>query len=208
MTLSTRWTASVACVHSSEGRRPSSRTSRWPGHYDRRTPVGTWTCWLSASRPSSWCVADDRQNEHRRRRARRAKPLPASTHTHTHPFNGPFSRTTRVHWYQKGKTNLHYTEARDSEWQWHQLGHMQVCTSLQTDYHASTPPLCFYRPDAFPAAQPTVSKHWRQMLATCEQCWQKQSRLWQTEHVPIFSASQNFFTLPRFPEIFFLHLDL
>ena len=27
--------------------------------------------------------------------------------------------------------------------QWHQLGHMQVCTSLQTDNHASTPPLSF-----------------------------------------------------------------
>ena len=40
-------------------------------------------------------------------------------------------------------TNLHFTEARDSEWQWHQLGHMQVCTSLQTDNHASTPPLFF-----------------------------------------------------------------
>jgi len=26
------------------------------------------------------------------------------THTHTHPFNGPFSRTTRVSQYQKGKT--------------------------------------------------------------------------------------------------------
>jgi len=26
--------------------------------------------------------------------------------------------------YQKGKTNLDFTEARDSEWQWHQLGHM------------------------------------------------------------------------------------
>jgi len=53
--------------------------------------------------------------------------------------------------YQKGKTNLDFTEARDSEWQWHQLGHMQVCTSLQTDNHASTPPLSFYRPDALPA---------------------------------------------------------
>jgi len=31
-----------------------------------------------------------------------------------------------------GKTNLDFTEARDSEWQWHQLGHMQVCTLLQT----------------------------------------------------------------------------
>ena len=46
----------------------------------------------------------------------------------THPFNGPFSGTTWVSRYQKGKTNLDFTEARDSEWQWHQLGHMQVCT--------------------------------------------------------------------------------
>jgi len=63
-------------------------------------------------------------------------------------------------WYQKGKTNLDFTEARDSEWQWHQLGHMQVCTSLRTDNQASTQHCSvFYRPDAFPAAQPTASKH-------------------------------------------------
>jgi len=86
-----------------------------------------------------------------------------STHTHTltHPVNGPLSGTTRVSRYQKGKTNLDFTEARDSEWQRNQLGHMQICTSLQTNNHASTPPLSFYRPDALPAAQPTVSKHWR-----------------------------------------------
>ena len=82
-----------------------------------------------------------------------------SSHLNTHPFNGPFSGTTQVSRYQKGKTNLDFTEARDSEWQWHQLGHMQVCTSLQTDNHTSTPPLCFYRPGALPAAQPTASKH-------------------------------------------------
>jgi len=76
------------------------------------------------------------------------------TDTHTHQFNGPLSGITRVSRYQKGKTNLDFTEARDSEWQWHQLGHMQVCTSLQTDNHASTPPLSFYRPDALHAAQP------------------------------------------------------
>ena len=44
-------------------------------------------------------------------------------YTHTHPFNGRLSKTTQVSWYQKGKTNLDFTEARDSEWQWHQLGH-------------------------------------------------------------------------------------
>jgi len=45
-----------------------------------------------------------------------------------------------------------FTEARDSEWQWHQLDIMQVCTSLQTDNHTSTPPVSFYKPDALPAA--------------------------------------------------------
>jgi len=84
------------------------------------------------------------------------------THTHTHPFNGTLSRTTRVGRYRKGKTNLDFTEARDSELQWHQLGRMQVCTSLQADNHASIPPLSFYRPYALPAMQPTVSKHCRQ----------------------------------------------
>jgi len=39
------------------------------------------------------------------------------THTHTHPFNGLLSGITRVSRYQKGKTNLDFTAARDSEWQ-------------------------------------------------------------------------------------------
>jgi len=58
--------------------------------------------------------------------------------------------------YQKGKTNVDFTEARDSEWQWHQLGHMQVCTSLQTDNHASTPPLSFLQTGC-PSCRPTNS---------------------------------------------------
>ena len=65
-------------------------------------------------------------------------------HTHTHPFNGPLFGTTQVSRYQKCKTNLAFTEARDSEWPWHQLGHMQICTSLQTNNHTSTPPLLFF----------------------------------------------------------------
>ena len=78
------------------------------------------------------------------------------THTLTHPFNGPFSGTTQVSWYQKGKTNLDFTETRDSEWQWHQLGHMQVCTSLQTDNHANIPPLSFLQAGR-PSCHPTNS---------------------------------------------------
>ena len=65
------------------------------------------------------------------------------TPTRTHPFNSPLSGTIRVSRYQIGITNLDFTEAIHSEWQWHQLGHMQVCTSLQTDNHASTPSLSF-----------------------------------------------------------------
>jgi len=61
-------------------------------------------------------------------------------YTHT-PFDGPLSGTTLVSRYQKVKTNLDFTEAKDGEWQWHPLGGVQVCTSLQTDNHASTPPL-------------------------------------------------------------------
>ena len=76
--------------------------------------------------------------------------------THTHPFNGPFSRTTQVSRYQKGKANLDFTEATDSEWQWHQLGHMHICTSLQTDNHASTPPLSFLQTRC-PSCHPTNS---------------------------------------------------
>ena len=103
-----------------------------------------------------------------------ARPfLHTHTHTHTHPFNGPLSGTTRVSRYQKGKTNLDFTGARDSEWQWHRLGRTQVCTSLQTDNHANTPPLVFNRPDALPAAQPTASKHcvnfrWRKAYCLCK----------------------------------------
>jgi len=58
--------------------------------------------------------------------------------------------------YQKGKTNLDFTEARDSEWQWDQLGHMQVCTLLQTDNHANTSPLVFLQAGR-PSCRPTNS---------------------------------------------------
>ena len=58
--------------------------------------------------------------------------------------------------YQRGKTNLDFTEARDSEWQWHQLGYMQVCISLQIDNHASTPPLSFLQAKC-PSCCPTNS---------------------------------------------------
>jgi len=44
--------------------------------------------------------------------------------------------------------------------QWHQLDYTQtICTSLQTDNHTNTTSLNFYRLDAIPDVQATVSKH-------------------------------------------------
>jgi len=51
---------------------------------------------------------------------------------------------------------MDFVEARDSELQWHQLGHMQAYTSLQTDNHASTPPLSFLQAGC-PSCCPTKS---------------------------------------------------
>jgi len=76
------------------------------------------------------------------------------------PFSGLFSRTTWVSRYQKGKPLWIQLEQEMMRWQWHQLDHVQIiCTSLQTDNHASTSPFSFYRPDALPTAKPTASKH-------------------------------------------------
>jgi len=43
-----------------------------------------------------------------------------------------------------------------SKRQWHQPGHMQVYTSLQTDNHASNPPLSFFQVGC-PSCRPTNS---------------------------------------------------
>ena len=55
----------------------------------------------------------------------------------TQLFNSSLSGTTWVSRYQKGKTNLDFTEARDSSISW------AICKSLQRDNHTSTPPLSF-----------------------------------------------------------------
>ena len=84
----------------------------------------------------------------------------ALEYTHTHPFNGPLSGTTRVNRYQKGKTNLDFSGARDSEW--HSGISWAIYKSAPRSRQITTPAphhSVFYRPDALPAAQPTVSKH-------------------------------------------------
>jgi len=137
---------------------------------EHSTTTATWTChwpsWTQSSHsetPSASTVSHTERDVYLRKvRLREGElSIKATADTiHTHPFNGPLSGTTWVIPYQKGKANLDFTEARDSEWHWQQLGHIQVCTSLQTDNHASIPPLSFYRLDALPVTQPTASKHW------------------------------------------------
>jgi len=58
-----------------------------------------------------WCG----QPSDRGRLKNRTEQNRAHTHTHTHPFNGPLPRTTWVRRYEKGKTNVDFNEARDSE---------------------------------------------------------------------------------------------
>jgi len=74
--------------------------------------------------------------------ARKTRKNNTNTHTHTH------TRLTALFpgWAgtRKAKPIWILLKQETSEWQWHQLGHMQVCTQLQTDNHASTPPLSFF----------------------------------------------------------------
>ena len=84
-----------------------------------------------------------------------------------HPFNGLFSRTTWASQYQRQNQSGFKWSKRlwGFGMKWHQLDHMQtICTSLQTDNQASTPPLSFLQAGCLPAAQPTASNHWRHML--------------------------------------------
>jgi len=91
------------------------------------------------------------------------------THTHTQPFYCSagicpglpgWAGTRKVKPERVNQSG--FTGARDSEWQWHLLGYMQVCTSSQTTTPTSHLSV-FYRADALPAAQPTASKHWRSL---------------------------------------------
>jgi len=79
-----------------------------------------------------------------------------NTHTHTHtrltalcPGLPGWAGTRKI-------KQIWILEKQESEWQWHQLGHMQVCTSLQTNNHASSPPLRFLQARC-PSCRPTNS---------------------------------------------------
>jgi len=85
------------------------------------------------------------------------------THTHTHPFNSAFSGTTRVGRCQKVKPIsilLKQETMSGSGISW------DICESATCSRQVTMPAShhsVFYRPDALPSAQPTASKHWRQV---------------------------------------------
>jgi len=83
-----------------------------------------------------------------------------------HPFNGLFSRTTRVSPHQKGKPV--WILLHSNRW-WGGSGiSWTICKLCAPRSRQITMPLphhsVFYRPDALPATQPTASKHWRHYL--------------------------------------------
>jgi len=79
-------------------------------------------------------------------------------HTYTN-LKALYPGTTRVRQYQKGKTNLDFTEAQTvsgSGISW------AVCKSAPCSRQIATPAphySVFYRLDVLPAAQPSASKH-------------------------------------------------
>jgi len=83
------------------------------------------------------------------------------------PFNGLVSRTTWVSRYQKGNISLDLNDAKDGRVMGCSGISWTICKNYAPHSRQITTPTphhsTFYRPDALPDAQPTVSKHWRHM---------------------------------------------
>ena len=152
-----------------------SSSTYWAALASSRSPASSWT-------DSNTCTTPHPHHRHNTH---------ARMHAHTHTFYGPLSGTTQVSRYRKGKTNLDFTEAGDSEWQWHQPGHMQVCTSLQTDNHASTPPLRFLQARC-PPSRPTNSV--KALKATSPSHTTKNDRGWSSSSQKILCHNRFRFT--------------
>jgi len=72
-----------------------------------------------------------------------SKVLVTHTHTHARTFYGPLD-IVRDYPGEPVPELIWILLKLDSEWQWHQIGHMQICTSLQTDNYTSTPTTQFF----------------------------------------------------------------
>ena len=113
------------------------------------------------------------------------------THTHTHLFNGPLSGTTPVSQYQKGKTNLDFTEARDSEW--HGIISWAICKSAPRSRQITMPVphhSLFYRPDALlPPNQ--------QRQSTKGNLWNLKMYTWDISNTELTACTKNWITVVK-----------
>jgi len=62
----------------------------------------------------------------------------SSTSTLLLSFNGLFFQDNLGKPAPEKQNHSGFTGARDSEWQWYQLGDMQICTSQKADNHPTT----------------------------------------------------------------------
>ena len=82
------------------------------------------------------------------------------------PFYGPFSRTIWVSRCQKRTSGLYMVQGKINRL----IIRLGATPSGLTSPLLHHPPI-FYRPDTLPAAQPTVSKHWRPDCKTYNINW-------------------------------------
>jgi len=126
------------------------------------------------------------------------------SNTYQHSFNGFFSSTNWISWHQKGKTCWILMKQEMMRWQWHQLDHVQIiCTLLQTDNHAGPYNSIFYRPDALPDAQPTVSEHWRQNIQFKDNICNLFCMMHEMQHKAILWYFWNYLTISLW--LFYAH---
>ena len=72
---------------------------------------------------------------------------------------------------------------QETEWQWHQLGHVQICSSFQIDNHASTSPLSFLKarcPSCCPTNSIKALKAKALKASSTTSCWK-----WNSDHVSV-----------------------
>ena len=74
---------------------------------------------------------------------------PINSYSTTHPFNGPFSSTTWVSWYQKDRTILNINGARDNGVAVASAGPYENHLHFAPDNHTSTTPLNIFTRQMF-----------------------------------------------------------
>jgi len=81
--------------------------------------------------------------------------MKTTTTTTTNPFYGPVN-FVQDYPGEPVPEPIWILLKQENKWQWHQLGHMQICTLPQTDNHASTLPLSLLQAGC-PSCCPTNS---------------------------------------------------